>query len=352
MYVVELSDSIAPVRAEWDALADRVGASPFLRPGWLEAWKEAFGADVGVLTARDEGTLAGVLPIVARGRAIVSPTNWHTPVFGALAESEAVHAALADALLARRAARVDLAFVDAADAGLGALRREAARSGYAVVERTAMRSPYVALDGDFESYRAGLGRKLRKELGRLGRRLAAEGRVEYQFHDGAERFDELLDEAFEIEGSGWKTEAGTAIVSRPETRRFYRDVARWSAGRGTLVLAFVRLDGRAPACDICIEDGGAFNVLKGGFDPAYRRFGPGALLTAASIERAYSRGLASYELLGGEDHYKLAWTSTVRERIRFQAFSPSPAGRLSRIAWTRGRAAAKRVLARLPSAGG
>jgi CelD/BcsL family acetyltransferase involved in cellulose biosynthesis len=285
------------------------------------------------------------VPFVVRRGAVLSPTNWHTPVFGAVAESERAREALARAMLARRAARVDVALVDSADPSLDALRRAATARGHRVVERVVMRSPYVPLEGDFDGYRETLPRKLRKELGRLGRRLADEGSVEYAFEDGSERLGELLDEGFGVEGSGWKTEAGTAILSCPETHRFYGDVARWAAARGTLVLSFLRLDGRPIAFDLCIEEAGAIHVLKGGFDAAYSRFGPGSLLTANSIERAYSRGLRSYELLGADDDYKRVWTGTVRDRVRFQAFAPSPAGRVSHLAWTRGRAIAKRALA-------
>src|SRR5207247_10269646 len=63
--------------------------------------------------------------------------------------------------------------------------------------------------------------------------------------DGSERLDELLEEGFRVEASGWKSRAGTAIASRPDTRRFYTDVARWASDRGWLRLAFLRLGGRA-----------------------------------------------------------------------------------------------------------
>ena len=29
---------------EWDGLADRVGAAPWTRPGWVAAWWRAFGS--------------------------------------------------------------------------------------------------------------------------------------------------------------------------------------------------------------------------------------------------------------------------------------------------------------------
>ena len=349
MYLTEHVTAVASLATEWDELADRAGASLFLRPGWIEAWGAAFGHDVQALTVRDEGGgLVGVLPFVApRGRLVTaSPTNWHTPVFGPVAGSAAAHEALAAALLARRSAWVDMAFLDGGDPGLAAWRRIAAQRRARVVERTVMRSPLVVLEGgDFEAYRAGLSRRLRKALGRLTRRPADEGEVAYAFESPApgDRLDALLEEGFRVEGSGWKSENGTAIVSRPETLRFYRDVAAWAAARGTLVLAFLRLDGRPLAFDMCIEEAGASNVLKGGFDPDFRRFSPGTLLTAASIERAFGLGLSSYELLGSEDDYKLAWTSTARDRVRFQAFPPSPAGRVSHLAWTRGRELAKRA---------
>jgi CelD/BcsL family acetyltransferase involved in cellulose biosynthesis len=47
---------------EWDALALRLGASPFSRPGWFRAWWGAFGRSaprIGLL--RRDGELTGVL---------------------------------------------------------------------------------------------------------------------------------------------------------------------------------------------------------------------------------------------------------------------------------------------------
>jgi CelD/BcsL family acetyltransferase involved in cellulose biosynthesis len=211
------------------------------------------------------------------------------------------------------------------------------------VVRTVLRSPYVPIGDDFAAFGESLSRRLRKEIRRLERRAADAGHVEYEFATGTERLDEQLDEGFAIEGSGWKSESGSAIVSSPETHRFYRDVARWAAARGSLVLAFMRLDGRAVAFDMCFEEAGVAYVLKGGFDTAHRKLGPGTLLTHASIARAFERGLRSYELLGEADDYKLQWTSELRERVRVQLFAASPGGLARRLAWTHGRRAVARL---------
>jgi CelD/BcsL family acetyltransferase involved in cellulose biosynthesis len=103
------------------------------------------------------------------------------------------------------------------------------------------------------------------------------------------------------------------------------------------------LDGNAIAFDFCIKSGDAMYVLKGGFDPAFRRFGPGKLLTYESLHKSFEDGLASYELLGDSDEYKLVWTDTTRERVRFQTFPKTPRGQMNYLLWTRGRGAIQRV---------
>ena len=42
MSTVEIR-SVAALFSEWEALADGTGASPFMHPGWFDAWWHAFG---------------------------------------------------------------------------------------------------------------------------------------------------------------------------------------------------------------------------------------------------------------------------------------------------------------------
>jgi CelD/BcsL family acetyltransferase involved in cellulose biosynthesis len=345
---LEVHDSLDGLRDEWDALADATGASPFVRPGWIEPWLRAFGSGtVRTLAVRREGRLAGVLPLQTRAGTISSPANWQTPLFGPVAESSDVAAELAVGLLSGVKRRADLWFLGLENLGYAESSATAAEAGFGLIVRTIARSPYVAVEGSFDEYMAGLNRKFRKDIGRRWRRLEDQGRVEVVYEDGSERLEELLTDGFRLEGSGWKAEIGTAIASDPVRERFYREVARWAAGRGWLRLAFLRLDDRAIAFDFCIETGGVSYVLKGGFDVEARNLGPGVLLTHHELERAFELGLTSYELLGQQDDYKRSWTSTVRERERLQAFPPSMLGTAEYMAWRYGRPLARRARAGL-----
>jgi CelD/BcsL family acetyltransferase involved in cellulose biosynthesis len=342
---VETRDSVQGLAGDWDKLADKIGAEPWLRPGWVEAWWEAFGAGrLRIVALMRDGRLAGVLPLMEDGAVVRSTSNWHTPGFGLLAEPHEL-GELADALVSRRPHRVWLGFVDPGEPGIVACRAAAQAAGYRVLERTLERSPYVPIEGDWEAYRDGLAKKLGSELRRRRRRLEEAGRFSFEVVDGSEGLPALLDEGFAVEAAGWKGARDLAIRSRPETLSFYRAVARWAAERGWLRLAFLRLDGRPFAFDFCIEDNGIHYLLKTGYDPDYARFAPGMILRYEMLARAFSIGLRSYEFLGADEPWKLEWTRTTRERTLFHAFAPSVQGRVGWAAFAWGRPIAKRLLA-------
>jgi CelD/BcsL family acetyltransferase involved in cellulose biosynthesis len=343
----EWHEDVAALAPEWEQLAERTAAPPFLWPGWIAAWLRSWGGTPRIVALREGGELKAVLPLVRRNGVLWSAANSHTPLSGAAADDPSYLHQVARAAVAARAPRTDLRSLDVRDPLFAELRAAALAHGHTTIERVTDREPYVEVDGSFDVYEAGLPRKHRKELRRMRRRLEDEGAVTVEFADGRERLDELLEEGIAIEGSGWKTERGTAIALMPEARRFYAEIARWAASRGWLRLAFLRLDGRPLAFDFCLEAAGVFYALKGGYDAEYRRFGPGGVLTFESLRRAFELGLDSYEFLGTDDPYKLQWTSTVRERMRLQIFSRSIAGRGQDAAWRFGRPLVKDVKGRL-----
>ena len=365
MSEVRFETRIEPLAEEWEELADRTGACPFARPGWFAAWWRAFGAGrLAILTLRRADRLAGLLPLhrpawrapafkteplplSARPGTLRATANWHLPRYEPLAEDEAVLAELARALLADRGPLVSLAMLDPAQPALAECRRAAQAAGYRVLPQRLPPSPYVDIDGDWTRYQRGLGGKLVADLRRRRRRLGESGSISVEVADGSERLDQLLAEGLALEPSGWKAARGSAIASRSETSRFYREVAGWAAERGWLRLAFLRLDRRPLAFQFGIEDNGMYSFLKGGYDPAYQRFAPGRLLAHAMIERAFSAGLQRFDFCGGDEPWKLDWTNTCRERIVLHAFAPTAAGRLEWAAVAHGRPFRAGVRARL-----
>lgn len=341
---IDIQDSIEPLLSEWEGLAQRAKASPFLRPGWISAWWRAFGTGrLQVITAHENGRLTGVLPLRRVYGKFRSPTNYQTPLFGFLAANETTAKQLSDALFRQGPRRVDLSFLVPGDVGISPACTAADAARYRVLAERRQVAPFLDTGEPWEAYEGRLRRKFRSELRRRRRRLEEEGQLVLEVFDGLQGVSELLEEGFRVEGSGWKDAQGTSINSHPATRRFYTEVAHWAAERGWLRLAFLRLDGRVLAFDYCLEYDGIHYLLKTGYDPVYRRFAPGMVIRYLMLARAFSNDISTYEFLGADYDWKREWTDNVRGRLFLRMFAPTALGSLERAIFVHGRPAAKRI---------
>jgi CelD/BcsL family acetyltransferase involved in cellulose biosynthesis len=327
---VDLHDTLGePLAREWDELADRAAAPPFLRPGWVAAWAAAFvQSPVRVAALRRDGELVAVVPLMFGHSVVRSPTNWHTPVFGPVVRDGDAAARLSSWLVGLGKRRISLDFVDPTTSATQAFEAAARGAHYRPTSRVRLRSPYLELAGMRDGAEQLLTAKRRSNLRRQCRRLSRLGEVTLDVQDGREDLDRRLTEAFAVEGSGWKAARGSAITSRAETLRFYRDVAAWAAGRGWLRIVLLRCGGRPIACDIGIDAHGSHYLVKTGYDPEFRNYGPGVVLRRDAITRAAEAGLATYEFLGHVTPTKLEWSERCRERVLLQAFRATPLGAL------------------------
>lgn len=340
---VEFQDRIEPLAAEWERLARHTKASPFLWPGWIGAWWRAFGSGrLQILTVYEDGYLTGVLPLRRFRGALSSTTNPHTPLFGFLAANETAAEQLSYALFSQNPRRIDLSFLSPTDASVSLARAAANATGYRVFAES-IQAPCLAIEGDWDAYEKGLRGQFRRDTRRRLRRLEKEGRLALEVPDGTERLDELLEEGFRVEGSGWKGAHGTSIHSSPATRRFYTEVARWATERGWLRLAFLRLNGRALAFDYCLEYNKTHYMIKTGYDPAYQGFSPGRVIRYLMLARAFSEGIATYDFLGVPDAWKLEWASANQERLFLRMFAPTALGFAGRAVFVGGRSASERA---------
>jgi CelD/BcsL family acetyltransferase involved in cellulose biosynthesis len=343
MVSVEVHTAIDEVEREWEAVSARAGASPFLRPDWTRAWWRAFGrGSLEVFALRRDGRLVAFAPLYRLHGRLRSTTNAHTPEYGLVAEDDAAAGALADAVVSHAPRRLELAFLDAAQAG-GLWQTAAESAGYRTAARNVLRSPYLEIETDWGVYERSLPPAFRSEIRRRLRRLGEQGELRLEMEDGRGDLDRLLEEGFRLEGSGWKAKEGTAIESSPQTAGFYRELARSAATHGHLQLAFLRLDGRPLAFSFGLQDAGVYYTLKSGYDPTYRQLAPGIVLRYELLKHAFADRLERVEFLGADEPSKLIWTKTTRDRAILQAFRQSPLGLLEWAAAAHGRPLAKRA---------
>lgn len=319
------------LEGEWDTLADRVDAPPFLRPGYVRVRHAAFdeGPGFAVVTVRRDGVLHGALPVCAGPAGFGPPSNYETPVEGIVADDPSAMREVAAALMAMPAPRVVFTYLVAGGPSGAVIDSAAAAAGRRAYRRTTIRVPVVDTTGTWDGYWASRSRNLRHNVERCARRAREAGKLVFEVHDAFEdgRLEALLQEGFAVEASGWKGAEGTAILADVRTRTYYTELAAWAAAEGWLRLSFVRLDDRAIAFCFGIEAFGVHYALKVGYEDGMKKLSPGMLLMDGLIRRAFETRMRSFDFAGHDAAWKSAWATGIDEYEGVLAFAPSAAGR-------------------------
>lgn len=319
-------------RQEFDALAEEweglLGeeAMPFDLHCWYSAWWDAFGADgeLVVCTARRDGELAGVLPLRREGRTLAALANSHSPVCRPVAGDEDTGRLLLGAAIEEAGQLVMPALPSSWESAVARLRAEGTKSGRALLEPGRV-SPIVDTSGDFEVWKKESKPRWGAPLERFRRKMARDHEAEFSIVEPPANLDEELDDGFRVEASGWKGQAGTAILSSVDTERFYRGIAQVFHGRDQLRLSRIVLDGTTVSFDLCLLHGGRLYLLKTGFDEQFRRLAPGLVMRLSIIERCFESGLGAHELLGDDSEWKRKFATEDRAHIDLRAYSRGPA---------------------------
>ena len=314
---------------EWDALLPG-DARPFDLHCWYASWWEAFGGSskLAVCTVRRRGKLVGVLPMQFEGRRLKGLVNSHSGVFRPLATDREAMETLVAAALARPASEVELLLLPSKDSSLAMLEEGARNAGKLLLPERGSVSPIVESAGDLDAWRKGTKSSWKARLARYRRKMQRDHDATFEIVAAPDDLEAWLEEGFRIEASGWKEQAGTAIVSAPETAAFYRDVARRFHERDELRLSRIVLDGSAVAFSFCILGGDKLYSLKTGYDERLRKLVPGLVMQLSIIERCFELGLVAYELLGEMSDWKEKLATGSQSHTNLRIYPRRPSGAL------------------------
>ena len=137
----------------------------------------------------------------------------------------------------------------------------------------------------FEELMSRLSKKFRSDLRRRRRKLDSLADVRFvtvtEQADLAAEFETLL----ELEASGWKGAAGSAIRLRREWPAFFRSLLALQGGQDYCEIHAIYVDGRCIASQLCLRTGGEYAGLKTCYDEGHSRTAPGLLLLERTVQR-------------------------------------------------------------------
>ena len=125
---------------------------------------------------------------------------------------------------------------------------------------------------------AGLSSHVRRNLARQRRRLEELGEVRMERFAGAAAAGGALQSFFELEASGWKGVAGSAIRMHPRIADFYRSLVHEFEQLPRVVIHLLAVQGRHVAGSFCVELDDTLYVLKIAYEEQLRAAAPGNCL--------------------------------------------------------------------------
>jgi CelD/BcsL family acetyltransferase involved in cellulose biosynthesis len=101
-----------------------------------------------------------------------------------------------------------------------------------------------------------------------------------------------------------------------------------------LALSGLWLDDHLVAFDLALLHANRYWMLKTGYDEAFRHLTPGLVLRRAVVERCFTMGLETHEMLGGDHPWKRMFATGDRTLCTFHGFRRLP-GPLAELGWRR-----------------
>jgi hypothetical protein len=137
-----------------------------------------------------------------------------------------------------------------------------------------------------------------------------------------------LEDFFDVEHSSWKGRNGTACDQNPQTRAFYTQLAEVALKQGWLTVFRLILDDRTAAVHYGLIYNNSYLLPKVAFREEFSELSPGLVLMNEVIDACAARNATSIDFLGGDDEWKLRWSSTVVPHYWLYIFRDNFKGRM------------------------
>jgi len=305
---------------DWNTLlAESATHVPFLRYEYLSAWWETRGggewpeAELAVVTAHQDGRLAGIAPMFSTQNADGEPAllllgsieiSDYLDIIARPGDLPFFLAGLLDfiarpALLAWR--MLDWHNLPESSPSLTALRVEAEKHGWIFSQDRTYHVPSIPLTGDFETYLAGIDKKQRHEIRRKMRRAeeSSRGVRWYIVEDGASLETEV--QAF-MEMMAEDPEKA-AFLTAP-MRRQMQLACKAAFENGWLQMAFLEVDGQKAAGYLNFYYLNRIWVYNSGIDRRFMDLSTGWVLLGHLLQWANENKRTEFDFMRGNEEYK------------------------------------------------
>jgi len=332
-------DDFTSLREKWNCLLKRnlLGDNVFLTWEWLFTWWKHFGEGRKplVLLVEDETKILAIAPLML--------SKYKLPSFGTIKKIEFLGAPHSDynnfILLEMEAECLKLItdylfdtvtnwdwieFKDIPETAENSDYLErlffTVPSKLKMKKRVCNRCPYISLPNSFDRLMSGLTKNMRQNLNKYLRKINTKHHVELKKYDEAGfSVKEAMRVFIKLHEDRWilKGQDG-AFKNNDAFRNFHMDVAERFADNKWLGLYFLMVDGDPVSAQYTFEYGQKMYYYLAGFNPQYANYSVGNLTIMSLLERCINNGFREYDLMRGDEPYKMLWTNTYRRTFEMR----------------------------------
>ena len=340
--VIDDPAAFAALRKEWNALlaASRADCI-FLTWEWLHTWWTHLGdgKQLFIVAVRRDSKLIALAPLTMT-RAfsmrtlefagtgsvgsdyldfIVDPAHEHSAI-------EAITEFLAAAGFSLRLPSVKEDSV-VASAFVKSLSARGWRSRQVAMQV----SPFIDLSSrGWDSYLSALGSSHRYNFRRRLRNLEKDYSVRFERAESDEECQTALRQVVDLHLRRWTMRGGSDGFHDQRLLTFHQEFIGLARQEGWLRLRILTLNGQPAGAFYGFRYGRKYYFYQSGFDEAFLRQSVGLVTIGLTIREAIDEGAAEYDMLHGDESYKLLWANEVRPLFRFELYPPGVIGRVHR----------------------
>jgi CelD/BcsL family acetyltransferase involved in cellulose biosynthesis len=327
------------LKKDWNILLKRnlLGDNVFLTWEWLStSWKHfGEGRKLLLLVVEDKGEVLAIAPLML--------SKYRLPVFGKIKKVEFLgvrHSDYNNFIILRKdkaclrlivdylmdAAEwdwIELKEIPVAFENASRIERLFSDASFNLnlKKRVCNVCPYILLPTSFDLLMKRLKKNMRQNLNKYLRRISEKYRVELKRYDEAGlKVKEAMEVFLDLHNKRWASKGlpGSFKSKNFSFLNFHMEVAECFADKGWLGLYFLLVDDESVAAQYNFEYDGKMYYYLAGFDPQYSRYSVGNLLTRFLLERCIRKGFVEYDMMRGNEAYKLFWTSTCRKNLEIR----------------------------------
>lgn len=331
MKVTEVSD-FESIRSDWERIlsANKFGDNIFLTVDWLSTWWKHFGGQrkLLLLMVEEDKEVLGIAPMML--------SKYKLPVFGSIKKVEFLgtrHSDYNNFICCKKEAECVKSVMqylkDTEDWDWVELKEIPESTSYSpllfsestlrldVKERVCNLCPYVSIPKKYEILKKGFSKNLRQNLNRYQKKIRERHtNVDLKrFNEAGFSVKEAMDIFIKLHEAKWISQGKPGAFADDEFRNFHLDVADVLNRNGWLGIYFLRADGEPVASQYTFEYSRKMYYYLGGFRPDYADLSLGNLIIMFLLNECIDRGYKEYDMMRGNEPYKLKWTNTFRRNF-------------------------------------